>query len=93
MCVRRDCVMDDRPLDHVMFKFLGANMDDESLVVDNDDPAEERRIRYRRKREALRAGLTVPEAKLFADSGVDIRWLRLCVKGKCSPSLMASILL
>ena len=68
-------------------------MDDDSLVVEKDDPAEERRIRYLRKREALRAGLTVPEAKLFADSGCDIRWLRLCVKGKCAPDLIARILL
>lgn len=47
----------------------------------------------RRFREARAAGLTRVEARLFAESDVDIGLLRKCVAGGCSPLLMAKVLL
>jgi ATP-dependent helicase YprA (DUF1998 family) len=56
-------------------------------------PYDERReVLRRREQEALRAGLTVVEAKLFAESGQDIGTLRALVRQGCPPELIARII-
>lgn len=50
-------------------------------------------VRRRRYQEARNAGLTIPEALLFADSDADLRWLRKLVADGCDPTLIASIVL
>lgn len=50
-------------------------------------------VRRRRYREARRAGLSIVEAELFADSDSDIGFLRNLVRDGCDPGLIASILL
>lgn len=47
----------------------------------------------RRYLEALQAGLTGREAQVFAESNRDIGELRKCVAGRCSPKLIARIVL
>lgn len=55
-----------------------------------DEPA---RVRRRRYREARDAGLTMLEARLFADSDQDIGTLRKLVARGCGHELIAKILL
>jgi hypothetical protein len=50
-------------------------------------------VKRRRYQEARRAGLTIAEAQLFADSDADLRWLRKLVADGCDPTLIANILL
>jgi hypothetical protein len=54
---------------------------------------EYRRVRHRRFKEAMQAGLSLVEAKLFADSDIDVSRLRELVDGGCSAELIARILL
>ncbi len=49
-------------------------------------------VAMRRFNEARQAGLTLVEARLFADSDVSVGLLRACVKGACRPQLIARIL-
>lgn len=63
--------------------------DDEQL-----DPSDEfLEVRRRRYKEARRAGLSIVESKLFADSGQDVGWLRLLVAGDCPSDLIPQIIL
>lgn len=48
-------------------------------------------VRRRRYQEARRAGLTIPEAKLFADSDADVGLLRRLVATGCPDWLIAKI--
>lgn len=50
-------------------------------------------VRRRRYKEARRAGLSIAESHLFADSETDIGVLRRLVADGCSPRLIAQILL
>lgn len=54
---------------------------------------EQGQVRKRRYLEARSAGLTRVEARLFADSETDVRWLRKLVEGKATPDQMCRILL
>lgn len=47
----------------------------------------------RRFLEARDAGLTMVEARLFAESTADVGQLRLLVKGGCPPRVIADIIL
>lgn len=48
---------------------------------------------FRRFREARDAGLTLVEARLFAESDADVGVLRKLVAGGCKPATAARILL
>ncbi len=64
--------------------------------ADTDLPAhlgELVRVRRRRYWEAVDAGLTTIEARLFADSEVDVGELRRLVDKGCGPELIARIVL
>lgn len=63
--------------------------DTEPLTV-SDELLEVRRRRYR---EARAAGLSIVESHLFADSDIDIGFLRRLVRDSCTPALIASIIL
>lgn len=58
-----------------------------------DEMGEDRRVMFRRFAEARDAGLTLVEARLFAESDTDIGDLRRLVKLHCTPSLIARILI
>lgn len=49
-------------------------------------------IRRRRFEEARDAGLTLVEARLFAESDIDIGLLRKCVEAGCPAILLAKII-
>lgn len=67
------------------------------MAVTDDDPTsiwpEATRVRIRRFREARTAGMTVLEAKLFAESEIDIGELRRLVKLECPVEQITRILL
>lgn len=65
-------------------------MADSKLPELSDELLEVRRRRYQ---EARRAGLSIAESHLLADSDTDLRLLRKLVKDGCDPSLIAHILL
>jgi hypothetical protein len=48
-------------------------------------------VRRRRYQEARSAGLSIAEARLFADGDQDVGTLRRLVAGKCPPDLIALI--
>lgn len=50
-------------------------------------------MRRRRFLEARRAGLTIPESRLFADSDTDIGLLRNLVDAGCPLRLLAAIVI
>jgi len=57
-------------------------------------PASEAEVcRRRRFLEARKAGLTLVEARLFAESDRDVGQLRTLVKGGCPPAVIAAILI
>lgn len=56
----------------------------------SDELLEVRRHRYK---EARDAGLSIVEAKLFADSNSDVGWLRRLVADDCPPALLARIII
>ena len=58
-----------------------------------DDENEEGRVFSRRYREARRAGLSIVEARLFAESDADVRDLRRLVERGCPLELLPKILL
>lgn len=67
-------------------------------MASDDHPDEEttesleaRRVRRRRYREAIDAGLGCAEAAIFADNGEDVGLLRRLVRDGCDPTLIASI--
>lgn len=67
-----------------------------SQSVEEPDPDfdwEASEVYYRRYREAKKAGLTMAERRLFADSDVDIGVLRRLVDDGCPPELIAQIVL
>lgn len=60
----------------------------------DDDPDPELVEVYRRRhKEARAAGLSIVEAKLFADGDQDVGWLRLLVGGGCDADLIARIII
>ena len=63
---------------------------EENLVVCWDECDEVLRKRYE---EAFEAGLKAQQALEWACSTADVGVLRKCVKGKCSPMLIARIVL
>ena len=50
-------------------------------------------VYLRRRKEARRAGLTIVEAQMFAESDVDIGVLRKLVRDGCDPDLIREIVL
>jgi hypothetical protein len=54
---------------------------------------EEREVFLNRSAEAIRAGLSVDEARAFAHSGVDIGLLRFLVRAGCPLELLRRIVL
>lgn len=64
-----------------------AESDEQPEPVDSEDV----RVRERRYREAIAAGLTCAESRIFADNGIDVGQLRACVAGGCDPVTMAAI--
>jgi hypothetical protein len=54
---------------------------------------EQGRVTLHRYAEARRYGLTMVEARLFADSGIDVSELRRLKRKGCPPRLAAEILL
>lgn len=65
--------------------------------MDTDAPVqaseEQREVVRRRYKEARRAGLSIAEAQLFADSAADVGELRHLVAAGCPPPLIARIVL
>lgn len=65
-------------------------------MADDEEPLEhdpeQARVFRRRFKEAREYGLTLVEARLFAESDMEIRLLRLCAEGGCPPQLGARIL-
>lgn len=67
-----------------------------TLPVEEPDPDfdwEASTVYYNRYHEAKRAGLTVLERRLFAESDVDIGVLRRLAANGCPPDLIAQIVL
>jgi hypothetical protein len=64
-----------------------ADLEEQPLAI-SDELLEVRRRRYR---EARAAGLSMAEARLFADSDQDVGLLRRLVAGGCDPHLIARI--
>jgi hypothetical protein len=66
-------------------------------MPEDDDAREQAKeladIVFRRKREARKAGMSVVEARLFAESAIDISALRHLVELDCPPELIARVLL
>lgn len=60
---------------------------------ENVEPTESTKTYYRRRREARKAGLSIVEAELFADSDADIGQLRKLVKSGCPIDLIREIVL
>lgn len=54
---------------------------------------EARAVYQRRYKEARKAGLTIVESQMFADSGRDVGELRSLVERRCPPQTIARILL
>lgn len=66
----------------------------ETLQPDDLELSDEaREVRRRRYKEARRAGLSLVEAELFADSDVDIGVLRNLVAGAATPAQILDLLL
>lgn len=62
------------------------------VEVEPPSPEEELVLsRERRRKAALRAGLTDPEAELFADSDTTLKTLRHCLSRGATPAEIASI--
>lgn len=61
--------------------------------VDNQEPSERTVVVFRRYEEARRYGFTRREARLFAESDVDVGELRRLKRAKCPPDRAAAILL
>jgi hypothetical protein len=64
----------------------------EPAATESDHYTEPQRVVFRRFREAREAGLTLVEARLFAESDADIGVLRKLVRDGCPPKTMARIL-
>lgn len=62
-------------------------------LPEQDEPLNEESLEVRRRRyhEALDAGLSALEARIFADNGQDVGVLRRLVAGGCPPRLIALI--
>lgn len=65
----------------------------EPAVTEDDQPTEKDRVMFRRFHEAHEAGLTLVESRIFAESDVDVGWLRMLVRDGCKPALIAKILI
>ena len=69
------------------------------VLVDTDLPTapriceEQTAVYLRRYKEAREAGLSIVEARMFAESGADIGELRRLVESGCPPALIAQIAL
>jgi hypothetical protein len=66
---------------------------EESVDLLHPDQDEGRTVLYLRYQEARRAGLSIVEARLFAESDQDVGLLRKLVKASCDPRLIAQIVL
>lgn len=64
--------------------------DEPDALLDRQDEHQEA-VR-RRYKEARAAGLSIVEAKLFAESNADVGQLRKLVAGECPPRLIFEIL-
>lgn len=73
----------------------GRPANDEPVPEDTDVDAELEvaQVLRRRRREALAAGMSPVEARLFAESEIDIGQLRHLVAAGCPDSLLAKVLL
>jgi hypothetical protein len=65
----------------------------EPAVTEDDQPTESDRVMFRRFHEARDAGLTLVEARLFAESDADVGHLRKLVAAGCKPAVIAKILI
>lgn len=63
---------------------------EEAQLPGGDELLEVRRRRYQ---EARQAGLSIVEAKLFADSDQDVGLLRRCLKNGWTPEQIARVVL
>ncbi len=64
----------------------------ETDIADEEAAGDEQlEVQRRRYQEARRAGLTIVEAKLFADSGCDVGLLRACIRGGCPLDVLVRI--
>ncbi len=64
----------------------------ETDVAEEDAQGDELvEVQRRRYQEARRAGLTIVEAKLFADSDCDVGLLRACIRGGCPLDVLVRI--
>ncbi len=64
----------------------------ETDIADEEAAGDEQlEVQRRRYQEARRAGLTIVEAKLFADSDCDVGLLRACVAGGCPLDVLVRI--
>lgn len=64
----------------------------EPAPTEDDYLSEPRRVIFRRFREARDAGLTLVEARVFAEGDADVGQLRKLVKAGCSGRMIARIL-
>lgn len=64
----------------------------EPAATEAEQPTEAQRVIFRRFAEARAHGLTLVEARIFAEGSVDIGMLRRLVRGGCPPALAARIL-
>lgn len=62
-------------------------------VEQPEPPDEETVVRWNRYKEARRAGLSIVEAQLFADSLIDVGLLRSCVANGWSGEQIRDVLL
>lgn len=57
------------------------------------EPSEETVVRWNRYKEARRAGMSIVEAQLWADSGADVGLLRRCVTNGWTAEQIRDVLL
>lgn len=64
-------------------------------AADTEDgrPSEREICVRRRRQEAIKAGLSIVEARLFAESDRDVGQLRMLVRDGCPPAVIARILI
>lgn len=65
----------------------------EPAATEEEQPTEQQRVILRRFREASDAGMTLVEARLFAESDCDVGLLRKLAKAGCPGSMIARILI
>lgn len=68
-------------------------MDEIDVYQPDDEPAEETVVQWNRYKEARKAGLSIVEAQIWADSHGDVGLLRLCVRNRWTPEQIRAVLL